>query len=105
MQKQSLAKSAWDDGGWENDQPEVDDWTLDEFDKPEKGSFASKHKNTSYDDDKHDGVDYQNLDLNKLSDWEIRQHKQRMDKAYNKNIIRPNDPGFVYDKRINFSKP
>jgi len=28
-----------------------------------------------------------------------------MDKVYNKNIIKPNDPHFVYDKRIQFSKP
>jgi|LauGreDrversion4_2_1035121.scaffolds.fasta_scaffold250529_3 hypothetical protein len=38
MNKQQTIKSAWDDGGWENDLAENDDWTLDEFDKnAEKG--------------------------------------------------------------------
>ncbi len=107
MNKQQTIKSAWDDGGWENDLAENDDWTLDEFDKnADKGQgYSSKHKSSSFYEDHQDGTDYQNLDLNKLTDWEISQHKQKMDKVYNKNIIKPNDPHFVYDKRIQFSKP
>ena len=33
LKQQEASKSAWDDGGWENDIAENDDWTLDEFDK------------------------------------------------------------------------
>jgi hypothetical protein len=28
-----------------------------------------------------------------------------MDKVYEKNSVKPNDPNFVYDKRIQFKEP
>lgn len=31
-------------------------------------------------------------------------HKKKMDEKFNKNQLKPGDPGFVYDKRIDFSK-
>jgi CEP19-like protein len=50
-------------------------------------------------------VDYNTLNLNKLSDREIQMHKKKMDKQYEKNFVKPNDPNFVYDKRIEFKQP
>lgn len=29
-------------------------------------------------------------------------HKQKMEKIYEKNFVKPNDPSFVYDKRVEF---
>lgn len=43
-------------------------------------------------------------DLNKLGDDEIKRKKQIMDETFNKNRIKPGDPDFVYDKRIDFEK-
>lgn len=54
---------------------------------------------------KDDEVDYNSFNLNKLSDMELAKHKKKMDEQYNKNFVKPNDPNFVYDKRINFKQP
>jgi hypothetical protein len=40
-----------------------------------------------------------------LSTEEIARHKKKMDKVFDKNFVKPNDPGFVYDKRIQFKAP
>jgi centrosomal protein CEP19 len=50
-------------------------------------------------------VDYQNLNLNKLTTEEIARHKKKMDKVFDKNFVKPNDPNFVYDKRTQFKPP
>lgn len=46
--------------------------------------------------------DYDKLDLNKLSDFELNRHKQSMDQDYQKNFLKKGDTGFEYDKRIEF---
>ena len=43
-------------------------------------------------------------DLNKLGDDEIKKKKEIMDETFNKNRIKPGDPDFVYDKRVDFEK-
>ena len=48
--------------------------------------------------------DYQNTNLNKLSTEQIAAHKKKMDEKFNKNSLKPGDPGFVYDKRVDFTK-
>jgi hypothetical protein len=48
--------------------------------------------------------DYANTNLNKLSDAELALHKQKMDLNFHKNQLKPGDPGFQYDKRIDFTK-
>lgn len=79
----SKAKSAWeDDGGWGDD-----DWNFDDTNKKTVNK-ASKE------------VDYDTLNLNKLSQWEIAEHKKKMDEKFNKNSVKPTDPGYVYDKKI-----
>ena len=42
------------------------------------------------------------LDLNKLNDEQIKQHKADMDVDFHKNIVRPGHPDYVYDKRKDF---
>lgn len=39
-------------------------------------------------------VDYSKLNLNKLSDVEIKAHKKAMDKDYNKNFVGKSNPNF-----------
>jgi hypothetical protein len=39
-------------------------------------------------------IDYNSLNLNKLSDSELKKHKASMDKVYNKNFVGKNDPNF-----------
>ncbi|KAL4492985.1 hypothetical protein ABPG72_020764 [Tetrahymena utriculariae] len=47
-------------------------------------------------------IDYNNMDLNKLSKEELDKHKAIMDKDFNKNQKKPGDKDFVYDKRMTF---
>ena len=47
-------------------------------------------------------IDYDSLDLNKLSPEELAKHKKKMDRIYEKNFVKPGDPNFVYDKRKQF---
>lgn len=43
------------------------------------------------------------LNLNKLSDAQLAAHKRAMDKDFNANQVRPGDPGYVYDKVVDFA--
>ena len=47
--------------------------------------------------------DYKNTDLNKMSDYQIKRHKENMDKEFAKKVLKPGDKGFEYDKRVDFS--
>lgn len=48
-------------------------------------------------------VDYNKLNLNKLSDWELNKHKAAMEEKYQKNFIGKGDPRFKYDMRQDFT--
>lgn len=48
--------------------------------------------------------DYQNTDLNKMSDFMLNRHKENMDKDFSKNVLKPGDKGYEYDKRVDFKK-
>lgn len=41
-------------------------------------------------------------DLNKVSDHELAVAKRKMDMAFEERRLRPGDPGFVYDKKVDF---
>ena len=47
--------------------------------------------------------DYDKLDLNKLSDFELNRHKAAMEVEYQKNFVKKGDEGFEYDKRKDFT--
>ena len=42
-------------------------------------------------------IDYNRMDLNKLSDAELATHKKKMDEAYYKNFKDPKSENFIYD--------
>lgn len=44
-------------------------------------------------------------DLNKLSDEELVRKKGQMDKLFEKNRRHTDDPDFVYDLEVDFTKP
>ena len=48
--------------------------------------------------------EYQNKNLNKLSNGDLQKEKRKMDAKFNENALKPNDPGFVYDKVVDFSR-
>ena len=62
------------------------------------GNFNKKANNDL------DNFDYENTNLNKLSDEQIAKHKKKMDEKFVKNQLKPGDTGFQYDKRIEFNK-
>lgn len=80
--------ASFDDGGW------GDDWDFDDLEKDQGNDqgidISSK--------------DYKTKNLNKLSNDELAAEKKKMDKEYNKNFIKPSDPGFQYDRVVDFSK-
>eukprot|EP00792_Barthelona_sp_PAP020_P003674 TRINITY_DN1586_c0_g1_i1.p1 TRINITY_DN1586_c0_g1~~TRINITY_DN1586_c0_g1_i1.p1 ORF type:complete len:293 (-),score=109.15 TRINITY_DN1586_c0_g1_i1:1424-2302(-) len=45
------------------------------------------------------------LNLNNLSTNKLNDVKSTMDVSFEENIIRPDDPSYVYDKRVTFEKP
>mmetsp|Transcript_71164 Transcript_71164/g.169899 ORF Transcript_71164/g.169899 Transcript_71164/m.169899 type:complete len:169 (+) Transcript_71164:34-540(+) len=47
-------------------------------------------------------VDYHQVNLNKLDDDELAQHKARMDISFRAHQTKPSDEGFVYDVRVEF---
>eukprot|EP00931_Biecheleriopsis_adriatica_P006065 TRINITY_DN107523_c0_g1_i1.p1 TRINITY_DN107523_c0_g1~~TRINITY_DN107523_c0_g1_i1.p1 ORF type:complete len:190 (-),score=44.75 TRINITY_DN107523_c0_g1_i1:19-531(-) len=47
-------------------------------------------------------IDYHKVDLNKLGDKELAEHKSAMDVEFFKNQKKPGDDGFVYDVQVDF---
>ena len=47
---------------------------------------------------------YKHENLNKLTDVELAQRKRAMDRDFDRNNLKPGDPGFVYDKVVNFER-
>ena len=47
--------------------------------------------------------DYKNTDLNKMTDYQLQRHKQNMEQDFKKNVLKPGDKGFEYDKRVDYS--
>ncbi|GLI58883.1 hypothetical protein VaNZ11_000652 [Volvox africanus] len=45
------------------------------------------------------------LDLNKVTEVELKLAKQAMEEDFKKNQLRPGDPGYVYDKQEEFGPP
>lgn len=37
-----------------------------------------------------------------MSDFELNRHKGAMEVDFKKNALKPGDPGFEYDKRVDF---
>ena len=46
--------------------------------------------------------DYRSVDLNRLSDEELKAHKAAMEVKFQQNTVKKGDPGFMYDKRVDF---
>lgn len=88
----AAASQAFDDDGW-------DDWNFDDLDKPAKDNDKDKAYNQGID---IDSKQYQNENLNKLNDQELALRKRQMDKDFDRNFIKPSDPDFEYDKRVDF---
>ncbi|KAG2452597.1 hypothetical protein HYH02_002834 [Chlamydomonas schloesseri] len=45
----------------------------------------------------------EDLDLNRVSELELKMAKQAMEEDFRKNQLRPGDPGYVYDKQVEFT--
>ena len=47
----------------------------------------------------------EDVDLNRATDVELKMAKQKMDENFSKNRLKPGDPGFEYDKQVEFGPP
>ena len=43
------------------------------------------------------------LDLNRVTDTELKRHKQLMEISFQRNVVDKNNPDFIYDKQIGFT--
>ena len=99
----------FDDDGW------GDEWDFDDLDQPLRNQPAA-HAAPAHTAPAHvapsdpvystgidiDSKQYQNENLNKLNDKELAVRKRQMDRDFDRNFIKPGDPSFQYDKRIEF---
>ena len=46
---------------------------------------------------------FENSQLNGLSDEELDRVKEKMEKKFSANQLKPGDDGFVYDKQVDFT--
>jgi hypothetical protein len=81
--KAAVVVSTFDDEGWGDN-----DWDFEDVKEEKVIDIKAK--------------EYQNKNLNKLSDEELAKHKKAMDKEFDKNFVKPNDKNFVYDKVVDF---
>jgi hypothetical protein len=58
--------------------------------------------NEEDEEDYYKYFDYENEDLNKLDNQELKKHKDNMEKDYSKNAVLPGDKEFVYNKEVEF---
>lgn len=81
------------------------DYYDEEEDEDDNGdAWGDDWGDNNKDDENLDNFDYNNTNLNKMSTEQIAKHKKNMDKEFVKRQLKPGDPGFVYDKRIDFNK-
>ncbi|GLE03008.1 hypothetical protein PINS_up011887 [Pythium insidiosum] len=52
--------------------------------------------------DRPEAVALPQADYNRVSESQLRQVKERMDVVFQKNIVRPGDAGYQYDKQVSF---
>ena len=55
------------------------------------------------DEDEYNFDEFNDEDLNKLSDEELNEKKNEMNKYFDKNNIKVGDPGYQYDVRKDFN--
>jgi CEP19-like protein len=65
------------------------------------GSKGKEEKNEDQ-EDIYGKIDFNQMNLNKMTDEEVKAAKEKMDIDFNKKIIKPTDKNFVYDKREEF---
>jgi len=44
-------------------------------------------------------------DLQRVSAAELARKKAEMEKVFARNVLKPSDPGYVYDKQVEFEQP
>lgn len=127
--KANVVVSSFDDDAW----GDADDWDFDQIEnQPVKQAFVRQEPEKevkipqtapmnqddlfpNIDDDLDNfgenapdidihSYEYKNRNLNKLSDYELAKEKKAMDSKFNQNFVKPGDPGFVYDKVVDYTK-
>eukprot|EP00357_Protocruzia_adherens_P036235 CAMPEP_0114988188 /NCGR_PEP_ID=MMETSP0216-20121206/9452_1 /TAXON_ID=223996 /ORGANISM="Protocruzia adherens, Strain Boccale" /LENGTH=191 /DNA_ID=CAMNT_0002350925 /DNA_START=237 /DNA_END=812 /DNA_ORIENTATION=+ len=72
-------------------------------DLPDSNIDPKNFRETAWDEAKDlTKVDYATYDLNKLGNEELKWHKDRMEKLYERNAKKPGDDGFEYDVRVEY---
>ena len=64
------------------------------------GSKVDINELDDEDEDYYKFFDFENEDLNKLDNDELKKRKDQMEKLYNKNAVLPGDKEFIFDVRV-----
>ena len=72
--------------------------------KEDKSKSKAMGSNDFWGSDAEDDeeIDYDNTNLNKLSNEELKKHKDKMNVLFSKNQAKPGDSNFIYDKQEEF---
>ena len=71
--------------------------------KKEEINEEKKKEEEDDDEDEYNFDEFNDEDLNKLSDEELNEKKNEMNKYFDKNSIKVGDPGYQYDIRKDFN--
>ncbi|CAD8111820.1 unnamed protein product [Paramecium sonneborni] len=71
-------------------------------DEDDKNQYEEESANYQDDFESQSESDLENLNLNKLSVAEVQKYKEKMEVKYSKNLLKPGDAGFVYDKQVEY---
>ncbi|CAD8100986.1 unnamed protein product [Paramecium primaurelia] len=71
-------------------------------DDDDKNQQEEESENYQDDFESQPESDLENLNLNKLSVEEVQKFKEKMEVKYVKNLLKPGDAGFVYDRQVEF---
>lgn len=83
-----------DDEGFEDDDGDQDEQLMPVLKVNRHETIKQEEQDEEANLENFDKFDYRNVDLNKLSDEELKAHKQAMEVKFKQNAVKKGDPGF-----------
>ncbi|EAR93493.1 hypothetical protein TTHERM_00424610 (macronuclear) [Tetrahymena thermophila SB210] len=102
--EEEVFKYAWSKKGAGSIQTSKMSQQQDEYDYYKDDEDEEDQEDQEEDEDEDDyKIDYNNYNLNKLSNEELQKHKDRMEVLFKKNNLKPGDKGFQYNIEQDFN--
>ncbi|KAL4480248.1 hypothetical protein ABPG74_020764 [Tetrahymena malaccensis] len=102
--EEEVFKYAWSKKGAGSIQTSKMSQQQDEYDYYKDDDDEEDQEDQEEDEDEDDyKIDYNNYNLNKLSNEELQKHKDKMEVLFKKNNLKPGDKGFQYNIEQDFN--